>query len=363
MLLIAYLLDVLSSILFTLRLYICLLAIIFAIYALSALLFAFSANLVSFDVKRASRSQLTTATATLITSNDNVKRKKNWNPKRRRSEKRKREEEKNALANSRNLPRQIKENNLETLRQFLGLTFNPEEVCFISWDEDKHQPPILDALFIAIDLEFGEHKDPEMCHRMREVGFSILDTRDLKDQNHDLTNLITTHNYRDVELIKDDPKEFIVGESIDLPHGELVRILKRLLYLEDTSSGEIRNLVLVGHGFGADMRTMRRQGILLEDAPSIIEIFDTQFLGNEVFGKEFKSSVGRVVKELGLLGISYHNAGNDAFFTLRSMLLLAIQNQVDRARKKRVDMYRNLAEGYVDKNGVQKTLRNKHQKW
>jgi hypothetical protein len=85
----------------------------------------------------------------------------------------------------------------------------------------------------------------------------------------------------------------------------------------------------VGHGFDADMRTMRRHGILLEDAPSIIELFDTKFLGNEVFGEKFKSSNGRVVKELGLLGISYHNAGNDAFFTLRSMLLLAIQNQVD----------------------------------
>ena len=71
----------------------------------------------------------------------------NWNSTRWRNEKRKREEERNALANSRNLPRQIKEKNLETLKQFLGLTFNPEEVCFISWDEDKHQPLILDALF------------------------------------------------------------------------------------------------------------------------------------------------------------------------------------------------------------------------
>jgi hypothetical protein len=77
MLLTAYLLVVLSSILFTLRLYIYLLAIIFATYALSALLFAFSANLVSFYVKGATKSQLTTTTATLITSNDNLKRKKN----------------------------------------------------------------------------------------------------------------------------------------------------------------------------------------------------------------------------------------------------------------------------------------------
>ena len=71
---------------------------------------------------------------------------------------------------------------------------------------------------------------------------------------------------------------------------------------------------------------MKGLGIDLTLAPSIVEVFDTEFLGYEVFGNDFKFSLKNVVKAIGISGGYFHNAGNDANFALRAMLLLAIYN-------------------------------------
>jgi hypothetical protein len=52
--------------------------------------------------------------------------------------------------------------------------------------------------------------------------------------------------------------------------------------------------------------------------------FDTHYFGLEVFGEHFNLS--RLVKQVGIQGSHFHNAGNDANFTLRAMLLLAIHD-------------------------------------
>lgn len=46
-------------------------------------------------------------------------------------------------------------------------------------------------------------------------------------------------------------------KTIDISQDELVFILRRLLYLEDESTRQIRNLILVGHGFGFEMKAMK----------------------------------------------------------------------------------------------------------
>jgi len=179
---------------------------------------------------------------------------------------------------------------------------------------------VLDAFFIAIDFEHS-HYSPKTGHiRLREVGISMFDTRDFRHRGIHLEDAISTQHYRTVT----NTKKFLFGKTIDTLQDELVLILKRLLYLEDKSPRQIRNIILVGHGFGFEIKAMKCLGIDLNLAPSIIEIFDTEFLGYEVFGRDFKCSLSNVVKETGISGGFFHNAGNDANFSLRAMLLLAI---------------------------------------
>jgi DNA polymerase III alpha subunit (gram-positive type) len=170
----------------------------------------------------------------------------------------------------------------------------------------------------------------------------MFDTRNLYHQAGHLNNAISTQHYRTVT----DTRKSIFGQTIDILQDELVTMLKRLLYMENKPLGEIRDLILVGHGFGFEIKAMKGLGIDLTLAPSVIEIFDTEFLGYEVFGKDFKCSLSKVIKEVGILGESFHNAGNDANFTLRAMLLLAIYrydpSKLDRAQREKIEMYKKL---------------------
>ncbi|KAH6705342.1 hypothetical protein BKA61DRAFT_434096, partial [Leptodontidium sp. MPI-SDFR-AT-0119] len=170
--------------------------------------------------------------------------------------------------------------------------------------------------FIAIDFEYS-HYSPKTGHiRLREVGISMLDTRDLCHQSNSLKDIISTQHYRTAT----DTKTFLFGKSIDISQDELVLILKRLLCLEGESPKPIRDLILVGHGLGFEIKVLKGLGLDLNLAPSVIEMFDTEFLGYEVFGKTFKCSLSNVVKKTGISGGFFHNAGNDANFSLRAML-------------------------------------------
>ncbi|KAI2780783.1 hypothetical protein F4815DRAFT_445022 [Daldinia loculata] len=194
----------------------------------------------------------------------------------------------------------------------------PEPAIPIPRGLGRQEFDVLDAIFIAIDFEYSHYSPKSGRIRLREHYRTVTDTR-----------------------------KFIFGQTIDILQDELVAVLKRLLYIENNTLGEIRDLILVGHGFGFEIKAMKGLGIDLTLAPSVIEIFDTEFLGYEVFGRDFKCSLSKVTKEIGILGESFHNAGNDANFTLRAMLLLAIHrydpSKLDRAQKEKIEMYKKLA--------------------
>ncbi|KAH7378042.1 hypothetical protein BKA64DRAFT_248237 [Cadophora sp. MPI-SDFR-AT-0126] len=209
---------------------------------------------------------------------------------------------------------------------------------------DSQEPEPLDVIFVAIDFEYSHYSPKTGRIRLREVGISLLDTRDLLHQNISWDDAIFTQHYRTVT----DMKTFLFGKSVDISQDELVDVLKRLLYLEDRSSESVRGLILVGHGFGFDVKVLECLGLDLNLAPSVIEIFDTEFLGCEVLGRDFKSSLSNVVRETGISGGLYHNAGNDANFSLRAMLLLACHRcktlKTNRTLQSRLEMCKKIAQ-------------------
>lgn len=73
----------------------------------------------------------------------------------------------------------------------------------------------------------------------------MFDTRDLNYQTGHLRNIISTQHYRAIT----DTRQLIFGQTINILQDELVNVLKRLLYIENTSLREVRALIPVGHGF------------------------------------------------------------------------------------------------------------------
>jgi len=89
-------------------------------------------------------------------------------------------------------------------------------------------------------------------------------------------------------------------------------------------------------------------GINLEKAVAVTSIIDTHQLAVEVFGRKYKTTLKDVVSDLGMLGANFHNAGNDANYSLRAMLLLSIYgkdaSKMDGAVKETMEMYKSIAQ-------------------
>lgn len=176
---------------------------------------------------------------------------------------------------------------------------------------------------------------------MREVGISSLDTRDIPYKS--LKKVISSQHFRTVT----DTKQFLFGTSVDTEQDKLVALLKGLLLHDDEheSRKEARRLILVGHGFSFEIQVLRGLGINLALAPKVENIFDTYYLGQEVFGQDFNLS--RLTTQLGIHRGHFHNAGNDAGFFLRAMLLLAIhgllQSDSHEQLKLRLEKYDQIA--------------------
>jgi hypothetical protein len=214
-------------------------------------------------------------------------------------------------------------------------------------NKPKSSPELEDAIFVAIDFEWGEKQTTTGGRKLhlREVGIAMLDTRDLR-KNNVSKDVISTQHYRIVWDDKSYGNKFLFGESTNVTQAEAVTILKRLFYLDKGPSEEVRNIILVGHGVAWEVRVMLGLKIDLRKADDVIQIIDTNKLAVDVLGRTKR--LKDVVSDLGMSGANFHNAGNDANYSLRAMLLLSIygedESKLEGAIKETVEMYRRIAQ-------------------
>lgn len=154
----------------------------------------------------------------------------------------------------------------------------------------------------AMDLEMFEHTGD-----LTEVGVSIW-------ENEELTNyhfvVKETYNLRNGRNVPDHKDDFLFGES-------------ELLPLKDIES-KVYNLVqntdyLVGHAFGNDQHFLTQSGYFGKT-----QVLDTQTYAPFYLLENDRHSLKRVV--LGTLNEEprcLHNGGNDAYYTMRSLLKMA----------------------------------------
>lgn len=194
------------------------------------------------------------------------------------------------------------------------------------------------VVFIAIDLGFDG-----ATTEITTIGIAMLDTLEI-DSGCEVDTVLRTQNYVTKDILRPhhgskaapDPKAFLFGESKQILPTEMRELFMHSL-AHFTPENEPRKLIVVGHGMHQDLIAMRDIGIDLLDEkrfPSILGILDTERMAYHLAVDkklQLQRRGGFVLNQLITdLGIPYrknafHNSGNDANFTMRALLMLAVE--------------------------------------
>jgi hypothetical protein len=193
---------------------------------------------------------------------------------------------------------------------------------------------IKDVLFLAIDIG-GEITGPILPLAF-ELGISVLDTRLLPiliyslydedseleegeineaEPNH-LSNLATYNFvYDPLQKYPKDKQKFLFGETEEVTIEEINTKMQCLI--------KERDVVLVVHGGQNDLRFLDRIRVPIHN----IYVMDTQKAAQNPLKMTKRPSLEKLLTELEIPWTrhSLHISGNDANYTLRSLLMIAVR--------------------------------------
>jgi DNA polymerase III alpha subunit (gram-positive type) len=86
-----------------------------------------------------------------------------------------------------------------------------------------------------------------------------------------------------------------------------------------------RELILVGHDTQQDVQYLASIGIDLHGMKCVACMLDSQAIHQAWRGRDQGRGLSTVLAELGISSRNLHNAGNDAVFTLRALIGVAIE--------------------------------------
>lgn len=94
-------------------------------------------------------------------------------------------------------------------------------------------------------------------------------------------------------------------------------------------SGEYRKVVIVGHDVPQDIDLILKVDIDIYELPGLLEIIDTMRLHQHRRRFQQPQGLSGVLTDLEIPYIYLHNAGNDAVYTLQSMLTHSVRMRVN----------------------------------
>lgn len=210
-----------------------------------------------------------------------------------------------------------------------------------------------DVVFVSLDLEVAS--DRQRMHLfsekpvVRQLGFARLDTRDIHSlsPSSDLKSLISLHMFESMlQKWKGKERQCIFAQTEYITQDQVSTTVSQNLHIEDSSvnhqHGRLRKIVLVGHSIREDLRVLRLLGIDLSSLTHILAIIDTHTISRFTFPPYHPSLIPEIGQAFSLAAVlarlgcrphpsEFHNAGNDAVYTLYAMLLLAIKRADTRA--------------------------------
>ncbi|KAH8673630.1 hypothetical protein BX600DRAFT_210920 [Xylariales sp. PMI_506] len=188
--------------------------------------------------------------------------------------------------------------------------------------------------FISIDVEADERNK----NTITEIGIAILDASrvDGIPPGHNGVNwfsMIEAHHLRisehryvvNHEFVQGCPDSFKFGVSEFTGLNDAARRIGSII--QGTDSANKRPIVLVGHDTLVDLRFLQRVGYDFEALEQFMDEIDTKAMFQGVQFAADGRSLQHMCAELGIPGSDFHNAGNDAVFTMRAMLAMAIKQR------------------------------------
>ncbi len=207
------------------------------------------------------------------------------------------------------------------------------------------------VVFVCIDVESYERDH----RKITEVGVTTLDTRDLVGvapgiDGAEWMKLIRARHFlvKEYRHLKNHryvigyPDKFTFGESVEVALKDIVSAVAECFHAPfsvhqtNTSDGSIdlmsskkhaekRNIILLGHDPGQDIRYLKQLGYDLMKVENILEALDTAVM-NQVWRREQQStSLEKILKSFDIQSWYLHNAGNDAAYTVQAMLALCVR--------------------------------------
>lgn len=194
-------------------------------------------------------------------------------------------------------------------------------------------------VFVCVDVEAYEFNQ----QMITEVGVSTLNSQDLlgidpgRNGNAWVDKIHSRHfrikeyaNRQNGVHVESNPDNFNFGESEWISKKDAASVLKGCfttppsVLTDELTTHSNNKFVFVAHSASSDITYLEQLGYGPEE--DIIDIIDTCVLAN-ANEHEFKQpSLSTLLLRYGIAAKHLHNAGNDAHYTLRAMLALAVDN-------------------------------------
>lgn len=192
------------------------------------------------------------------------------------------------------------------------------------------------AVLISVDCEAFEFV-PEY---ITEIGVSILDTRDIIGVEPGLEGenwvcKIRSRHFRTKEHkhrrnkrhVQGCPDNFSFGQSEWIAQGEAAEVLRQCfrqpLTATGTSSSNPCNVIFVGHNAAADEQYLAE--VHFDLSKEAVDVIDSEAMAMAIFRETHRSSLGTLLLRYGINGEYFHNAGNDANYTLHLAIAMALR--------------------------------------
>lgn len=192
------------------------------------------------------------------------------------------------------------------------------------------------AVLVSVDCEAYEFA--QEC--ITEIGISILDTRDIigvepGPEGENWTCKITSRHFRTKEHknkrnkrhVQDCPDNFSFGQSEWISQRDAAKVLKQCFRQHstatDTGSSNPCKVIFIGHNAAADEKYFAQLDFDLSE--EAVDVIDSEIMAMAVFRENFRSSLGKLLLRYGFNGEHFHNAGNDANYTLQLAILMALK--------------------------------------
>lgn len=116
-------------------------------------------------------------------------------------------------------------------------------------------------------------------------------------------------------------------ETQILPLKDIARAVGRII--GDKDSEDQRPVIIVGHAVSQDLDYLTMIGYKHWDVPQIVDEVDTRDMFQRLERNLDGRGLSTMCHNLDIYGHDYHNAGNDAVYTLQAMIAMAIKRTVE----------------------------------